>query len=115
MGSIQKTRSSENLKSKAHEIGDLVQYQEGAIVSREILRESGGTVTVFAFGQDEALSEHTAPFDALVINLDGKAEITIGGKIHIIKHGEMIIMPENIPHSLRALTPFKMLLVMIQK
>ena len=115
MGPIEKTRSTEDLKSRALDISGLVQYQGGAIVSREILRKSGGTVSVFAFGKEEALSEHTAPFDAMVISLDGEAEITIGGKSHIIRHGEMIIMPENVPHSLRALTPFKMLLIMIQK
>jgi quercetin dioxygenase-like cupin family protein len=91
-----------------------VEYQAGAIVSRELLKKNTGTVTVFAFDQGQGLSEHTAPFDALVCVLDGEAEIRIAGKPHAVKAGEMIIMPANIPHALHAAAQFKMMLVMIR-
>jgi quercetin dioxygenase-like cupin family protein len=93
---------------------DSVSYQEGSIVSREIVGKKTGTVTVFAFDQGQGLSEHTAPFDALVHILDGEAEIHISGKTYNPKAGEMIIMPANEPHSLKAITRFKMLLIMIR-
>ena len=93
----------------------LVICQDGAVVSREIVREKAGTVTVFAFDKGQQLSEHTAPFDALVLGLDGVAEISIAGQPHAVKAGEMIIMPAGVPHALKAVTPFKMLLVMIKK
>jgi len=93
----------------------LVLRQDGAVVSREIFREKAGTVTVFAFDKGQQLSEHTAPFDALVLGLDGVAEISIAGRPHAVKAGEMIIMPAGVPHALKAVTPFKMLLVMIKK
>jgi len=91
-----------------------VAYQDGSVVSREVIKKSTGTVTAFAFAEGQGLSEHTAPFDALVYILDGEAEITIGGKKYSPKTGEMIIMPANIPHALNALKKFKMLLVMIK-
>jgi quercetin dioxygenase-like cupin family protein len=93
---------------------ELAAYQEHSVVSREIVRKPAGTMTVFAFDQGEGLSEHTAPFDAAVYLLDGEAEIRIEGKPHLVKSGEMIIMPANKPHALHALTKFKMLLVMIK-
>lgn len=93
---------------------ELVAYQEGAIVSREVVKRPTGTVTVFAFGRDQGLSEHTAPFDALVYLLDGEAEISIAGEPHLLKSGEMILMPGGKPHALKAITPFKMMLVMIR-
>lgn len=89
-------------------------YQAGSVVSREVLRKPTGTVTVFAFDAGQGLSEHTAPFDALVHVLDGEAEISIAGKIHPVKAGEMIVMPAHQPHALKAVKPFKMLLVMIR-
>jgi len=92
----------------------LVQYQEGSIVSREIVRKETGTVTVFAFDKGQGLSEHTAPFDALVHVLDGSAAITISGEEHPVKAGELIIMPANKPHALLAKERFKMMLVMIR-
>lgn len=107
--------SSKKLLAKAVKLPDLLDYQEGAIVSRQILKENAGTVTVFAFDKGQGLSEHTAPFDALVYLLDGEAEITISGKPHYVKEGDMIIMPANKPHALRAKERFKMLLVMIKK
>ena len=93
---------------------DLIAYQEGAVVSRTLLKRSAGTVTLFAFDQAQGLSEHTAPFDAMVHVLDGEAEITIAGRVHQLSAGEMIVMPANQPHALAARTPFKMLLTMIR-
>jgi len=93
---------------------DMASYQEHSVVSREIIRKPAGTVTVFAFDRDEGLSEHTAPFDAIVYLLEGEAEITIDKKPHLVKEGEMIIMPAHKPHGLRAMTKFKMLLIMIK-
>ena len=96
-------------------LSDLVKYQENAVVSSEILKKDAGTVTVFAFDKGQGLSEHTAPFDALVNIIDGRAEVSISGKPFTVKEGEMIIMPANKPHSLKAVEKFKMLLVMIKK
>jgi quercetin dioxygenase-like cupin family protein len=96
-------------------ITDLVEYQPGAVVSRTLIKKPAGTVTLFSFDAGEGLSEHTAPFDALVIVLDGTAEVTIGGNAMTVCTGEMVIMPANIPHSLRAPERFKMALVMIRE
>jgi len=93
---------------------DLVDYQTGSVVSRTILEKQTGTVTLFAFDKGQGLSEHTAPFDALVYLLEGEAEITISGKSLRLREGEMIIMPANQPHALRATQKFKMLLTMIR-
>lgn len=93
---------------------DIATYQEHSVVSREIIRKPAGTMTVFAFDKDEGLSEHTAPFDAVVYLLEGEAEITIEKETHTVKEGEMIIMPANKPHALKAVTKFKMLLIMIK-
>ena len=93
---------------------DLVDYQEGAVVSRTIVDKKTGTVTLFAFDEGQGLSEHTTPFDALVYLLDGEAEIVISGKAFRVKAGEIIIMPANEPHALRAVKKFKMVLVMIR-
>jgi quercetin dioxygenase-like cupin family protein len=95
-------------------LSDLVKYQENAVVSSEIIKKDAGTVTVFAFDKGQGLSEHTAPFDAIVSIIDGQAEITISGTPFVVKEGEMIIMPANKPHSLKAMEKFKMLLVMIK-
>ncbi len=93
---------------------DLVNYQEGSVVSREIISKPTGTVTLFAFDAGQGLSEHTAPFDALVYLLDGEAEIVISGKTFHLKEGEMVIMPANQPHALKAIKKFKMILTMIR-
>ena len=93
---------------------DLADYQEGSVVSRTILDKKTGTVTLFAFDKGQGLSEHTAPFDALVHLLDGEAEIVISGKALRLKEGEMVIMPANQPHALRAIEKFKMILTMIR-
>jgi quercetin dioxygenase-like cupin family protein len=114
MDTTKKQKDPEELKAKALRLADLAQYQAGAVVSREILRKKTGTVTVFAFDKGEELSEHTAPFDALVLCLDGEAEIMISGKIHGLKSGEMIIMPAHEPHALKAVKKFKMALIMIR-
>lgn len=104
----------EDLKGKSLNASDLIAYQEGAVVSRTILNKKTGTVTLFAFDEGESLSEHTAPFDALVWILDGDAEVTIGGASRRLKAGEMIIMPADVPHALSAPSRFKMLLTMIR-
>jgi len=95
-------------------IADLIAYQEGAVVSRQIVKAEAGNVTLFAFDLGQELSEHTAPFDALVHVLDGEVEVRISGKPHTLKAGEAIVMPANEPHALKALTGFKMLLTMIR-
>lgn len=103
--------------SQAGKIEDLktfVEYHDGSIVSREILKKENGTVTVFSFDEGQGLSEHTAPFDAMVQILEGEALITISGESHRVESGQMIIMPANKPHSVRAEKPFKMLLTMIR-
>jgi quercetin dioxygenase-like cupin family protein len=93
---------------------DLVDYQDGAVVSREIINQKSGSVTLFAFDEGQGLSEHMAPFDAMVYLLDGEAEITISGRPLHLKQGEMVIMPANQPHSLKAIKRFKMVLTMIK-
>jgi len=115
MPAMTKDKSTEDLKARAIALSGLVGYQDGAIVSREIVSQKTGTVTVFAFDEGEQLSEHTAPFDAMVIDLDGEADIVIGGRVNRVKPGEMIIMPAGVPHGVKAATRFKMLLVMIKK
>jgi quercetin dioxygenase-like cupin family protein len=95
-------------------LADLVSYQQGSVVSRTLINKNAGTITLFAFDKDEGLSEHTAPYDALVYVYDGKASITISGESYEVERGETIIMPANEPHALRALCPFKMMLVMIR-
>ena len=101
-------------KSEIFELLSLVEYQAGGIVSRQITKTESGNVTLFAFDQGQELSEHTAPYDALVHLLDGEAEIKISGKQYQLKAGEVIIMPANEPHALRAVKKFKMLLTMIK-
>jgi quercetin dioxygenase-like cupin family protein len=103
-----------DMVGKVLKTADLIEYQEGSVVSREIIRKDTGTVTIFAFDKGEGLSEHTAPFDAMVQIIDGKAEITISGNKNILEKGEMIIMPANEPHALKALQKYKMVLTMIR-
>jgi quercetin dioxygenase-like cupin family protein len=109
-----KTPKSENLLGKVLNMAALVEYQKGAVVSRQIINKPTGTVTVFAFDKGEGLSEHTAPFDALVQIVDGEAEVTISGKANRLVAGEMIIMPAGQPHALKAPARFKMALIMIR-
>ena len=100
--------------AQAARAAELVSYQDGAIVSREIVKKPAGNVTVFAFDMGQGLSEHTAPFDALVQVLEGEVEIMISGKPHCLQGGELILMPANQSHALKALKRFKMLLTMIR-
>lgn len=102
------------LLAKAIDMAGLAAYQAHSVVSREIIRKPSGTVSVFAFDEGEGLSEHTAPFDALVYVLDGKAEVFIDGQPHQVDQGQMIIMPADHPHALKAVTRFKMLLVLVK-
>jgi len=102
------------LGSAATNVSDLVQYQVGSIVSREIVKKPTGTVTVFAFDERQGLSEHTAPFDALVHVLEGEVEISIAGQSHRLQSGQMILMPAQQPHALKAMKRFKMMLTMIR-
>ena len=100
--------------AKAFRLGELVSYQEGSVVSRQIVKQEKGNVTLFAFDDGQGLSEHTAPFDALVHVIEGEAEITIAGKPIRTKAGEMVVMPANQPHALKAASRFKMVLTMIR-
>lgn len=101
-------------KSTIYETENLVEYQEGSVVSKEIIKKETGTVTVFAFDKNEGLSEHTAPFDAMVQVIDGVLELTIDREMFTLTKGNMIIMPANIPHALHAKEKFKMVLTMIK-
>jgi quercetin dioxygenase-like cupin family protein len=96
-------------------LADLVQYQDGAVVSQTLVKAETGTVTVFAFDAGEGLSEHTAPFDALLLIVDGRATVTIGDAEHTLVAGEIVRLPANIPHALRAVERFKMLLTMVRE
>ena len=101
--------------AEVKELIGLLQYQKGSIVSRVLLKNKGGTVTLFAFDEGEGLSEHTAPFDALVVNIEGNATIGIEAESFQIKQGETITLPANRPHSVKATTQFKMVLIMIRE
>lgn len=96
-------------------MADLIEYNDNAVVSKTLINKPTGTVTLFAFDKGEGLSEHTAPFDAMVTILDGTVEITISGHPYRLSKGEMIIMPANKPHALKAIEPYKMLLIMIKE
>jgi quercetin dioxygenase-like cupin family protein len=103
-----------NMQLGAQNLLDMLEYQDESVVSRTIIERDTGTVTLFAFDEGQGLSEHTAPFDALVCVLDGAVEITISGKPVTVKAGEMIIMPANEPHALKAVKRSKMMLTMIR-
>lgn len=109
-----KGTGTEPLTARVVRMADLVDYQDGSVVSREVIGRKTGTVTVFAFYEGQGLSEHTAPFDALVYILDGEAEVTISGKGLHVKEGDMVIMPANEPHALNAMKRFKMALFMVR-
>ena len=100
--------------AKTAKVADLVKYQDGSVVSREIIKKPFGSVTVFAFDKEQGLSEHMSPFDALVHVLEGEAEIIIAGKLHRVQGGEMILMPAGQPHAVKAPNRFKMVLTMIR-
>ena len=103
-----------SLIGEALDVAGLVDYQEGAVVSKTVLKKEIGNVTLFAFDKGQGLSEHTAPFEALVFVVDGEADVTIADDVHKVKSGEMIIMPANKPHALHAAERFKMMLVMMK-
>ena len=109
-----KTGTIEDISAKPVKLIDLIDYQVGSVVSRTIVDKEAGTVTLFAFDKGQGLSEHTAPFDALVFNLDGEIEVTLSGKAVLLEKGEMVIMPANKPHALKAIKRFKMLLTMLR-
>jgi len=102
------------LKDTPSSLVDLVDYQHGSIVSKTLIEKDKGTVTLFAFDEGQALSEHTAPFDAMVCVLDGTADITVGGKPVAVSASEVFIMPADIPHAVKAAERFKMMLVMVR-
>jgi quercetin dioxygenase-like cupin family protein len=111
---MDKKEASKQLVAKASNLEGLIDYQEGSVVSRTIIDKKTGTITLFAFDENQGLSEHTAPYDAMVYVLDGEVDVTISGKPVRLKQGEMTIMPANEPHALTAKTKFKMLLTMIK-
>lgn len=102
------------MKTEIQKIIELVNYQEGTIVSKTIINKNNGTVTIFAFDKNQELSEHTAPFDAILQILDGEAEVIISGKKYHLNSGEIIIMPAKEPHAIKAVKKFKMMLIMIK-
>ena len=110
---VMSTEQTESI-AKVLNVADLVAYQDGSVVSRVILKQKMGNVSLFAFDAGQELSEHTAPFDALANVLEGEAEVTISGTPMRVKAGGMVIMPANQPHALRAISRFKMMLTMIR-
>ncbi|HEY9765315.1 MAG TPA: cupin domain-containing protein [Chroococcales cyanobacterium] len=102
------------METEAKNLNELVQYQDGSIVSKTLIDKAAGTVTLFAFDEGQGLSEHVAPFDALVNVFDGEADITVAGTKFHLKAGEMILMPAKQPHALKAKAKFKMMLTMIK-
>jgi quercetin dioxygenase-like cupin family protein len=112
---INKPTSSNELLAQVVDTTDLVQYQTGTIVSRTLIKKPSGTVTLFAFDAGQELSEHTAPFDALALVLDGETEITIAGQPMRLSAGQMVIMPADKPHAVKAVKQFKMMLIMVRE
>lgn len=108
-------KNREDLKAKVFSAKDLIAYQEGAIASRMIINKPAGNITVFSFDENEGLSEHTAPYDAMISILEGECEVTVSGATHPMRQGETIIFPANAPHAVSAMTRFKMMLVMIKE
>lgn len=111
---MNKEPQSSNRFLTPRSINEAIQYQEDAVVSRELIQKTTGTVTLFAFDKNQGLSEHSAPYDALVMITDGQAEITVSGVKHELKAGDLLLMPANSPHALKAIEPFKMVLTMIK-
>jgi quercetin dioxygenase-like cupin family protein len=100
--------------SKGQKLREMVHYQDGTIVSKTLINKDKGTLTIFAFDKDQSLSEHTAPFDAFLQVIDGTVEVIISGQKHHLTHGEIILLPANVPHAVRAIEQFKMMLIMIK-
>jgi quercetin dioxygenase-like cupin family protein len=101
-------------KETIFNLENAIEYTGGGVISKQVTKSKGGNLTLFSFDKEQGLSEHKTPFDAIVLILDGEAEITIGGKLHLLKKGDSIIMPANVPHALKAVERFKMLLTMIR-
>ncbi len=112
-GNLERTAEMSS-EARAESLANMVDYQDGSVVSKTVIKKDTGTVTLFAFDKGQALSEHTTPFDALVYVFDGDVEITISGVPRIVKSGEMIMMPANEPHALKATSRFKMMLTMVK-
>lgn len=112
MGNLRK--SKELLPVAPCDLAGLVAYAPDAVVSRTIAQTPGGTATVFAFAEGQGLSEHSAPFDALVSVLDGEGEFIVGGQVHLVRTGQILRMPANLPHAVNAKAPFKMMLIMLR-
>jgi len=108
-------KKREDFKGKVLRLKELVGYQEGTVASRMIISRNAGNITLFSFDENEGLSEHTAPFDAVVSILDGECEVWVAGQTYPMKEGETIIFPANVPHALSAITKFKMSLTMIRE
>jgi quercetin dioxygenase-like cupin family protein len=100
--------------AKRARLTDLVQFQDGSVVSRSVLKKDSGSVTLFAFAEGESLSEHTVPYDALVYIAEGEARIAVSDAVHDVKGGELLLLPAGVPHSLQAVSEFKMMLVMLR-
>jgi quercetin dioxygenase-like cupin family protein len=120
MGGIEDMPKDENvpdgeLSGRVVDLAELVDYQAGAVVSRTLIKKPTGTVTLFAFDAGEGLSEHSTPHDALVLGLEGRLDVTVGGEPHEVDAGDALMLPANVPHALRALTPTKMLLTMLRE
>ena len=111
----EKKKIRESVFVKPEKLIDLIEYQEESVVSRTLIDKEAGTVSLFAFDKGQGLSEHTAPFDAIVYSLDCLVEVTISDKKVNLKKGDIVIMPANEPHALKAIDRFKMLLVMIRQ
>ncbi len=107
-------KKRDDLKGKVLVLKDLVNYQDGTVASRMVVNRKAGSITLFSFDEDEGLSEHTAPYDAVVTILDGECEVWVAGETFQLKEGETIIFPANAPHALSAITRFKMMLIMIR-
>ena len=112
-GASRRPGGSSRSTGVAH-IADMLEYQEGSIVSRTVLKAESGSITVFAFDQSQGLSEHTTPHEALIYLVDGEAEVTIDGQARLVKRGEMIVLPANRPHAVKAISRFKMILTMLK-
>ncbi len=111
---MEPNKKANNNHSRSHGLADLLENADGSIVSRTLADKKAGTITLFAFAEGQGLSEHSAPFDAFVQVVDGELELTIGGQEVRAKTGEIVVMPADVPHALRAISPSKMLLVMIR-
>lgn len=108
-------KSPNEYHSKIFNLSEMLAYQDGSVVSKTLIEKKVGTITLFSFDKEQGLSEHTAPFDAVVYIIEGKADIILSKKSNILTSGQMIIMPANEPHALKALEKFKMMLIMIKE